>query len=69
MQPKHPTTRKACIAITILAVAIVGAPAATAICVGTPPPWWPDGSCFAIDVIPPEIAICVSNNPIQDCQP
>jgi hypothetical protein len=60
--------RTASFAIAILGIAFVGAPAATAVCVGHKPIWWADEDCSASGVLVPEDwFVCVSNDPVRDC--
>ena len=62
--------RIVCIAIAIVGIALVGAPAVSAICVGPgdPPP---SDACVQL-TLPPfvpvdETKVCVTNDPVNNC--
>lgn len=70
MASKRTLLRTACFATAILGLAFVGAPAATAICIGNEPIWWNEEdycSATAAPIIWEDWYVCVNDDPTQRC--
>jgi hypothetical protein len=58
--------------MTVCLALLLGAaaPTASAFCVGQPPDWWFDqagGPCEQASLFPPDIYVCVTSFPVQNC--